>query len=347
MISDMIKQRRQAVFGFLNRVSPCDIRDTIIVSGAPRSGTTWLAELLRSLSGYKFLNEPLLLSNSKEARDAGFAWRTHISPDESHPQFRAFFERALSGRLPNGPLWHYQSKSRFGRLIEHVTRQKLVVKFCRAGRLLHWLLQQFDVRGTVMIIRHPCAVLASQLEHGGWAPDQLIYDIDSEEALGQIPDNIRNRYRNILDEISTRLGLMTAVWCLDYYVPFVEYARKGHPWVLVPYERLVLDGMSETERILEGVDAKMTDEVRKQLDVASAYASSDLETGNRRKQLSKWQDRLSGDQIDRILEIVTAFGLDFYTKELEPNYKRLSKLQTAARTGSHTAGDEQQTEDES
>jgi hypothetical protein len=46
-------------------------------------------------------------------------------------------------------------------------------------------------------------------------------------------------------------------------------------------------------------------------------------------QLSKWRDRLSDRQIDRILEIANAFGLDFYTDELEPDYERLSKLQTA------------------
>jgi hypothetical protein len=279
--------------------------------------------VLRELPGYKFLNEPLFLRNNALAREAGFRWRTNFAPEEDNAIAETFFENVLSGRVSRGPLWHYSSPSSIGRLFEHAINSKLVVKFCRAGRLLHWLLRHFEVRGTVFIIRHPCAVLASQLEHGGWALDQLPHDVESEEALGQMPDTVRTRFADVLEDISTRLEMMTARWCLDYYIPLIEYADSGHPWVLVPYERLVLEKKSEMNRILTALDAEATGAVRSQLKVASGYASEDLSTENHMRQLAKWRSRLSEKQISRVLEIVSAFNLDFYTEKVLPNYERM------------------------
>ena len=73
---------KKSIIQTLNRTLPRNPEDTIVVAGSPRSGTTWLAELLRRLPGYKFLNEPLLLPNNPAAQEVGFEWRTHIAPTE-------------------------------------------------------------------------------------------------------------------------------------------------------------------------------------------------------------------------------------------------------------------------
>jgi len=319
----MAKILKDVAFRAAAYAGECKIENTIVVAGAPRSGTTWLAELLRELPKYKFLNEPLFLRNNPVAREAGFEWRTHLSPEEENATAQAFLEDVLSGHVSRGPLWHYKTSSSTGRLFEHALSSKLVVKFCRAGRLLHWMLRRFEVRGTVVIIRHPCAVLASQLEHGGWSLDQLDHDVDSEKALGQMSDRVRDRFAEVLEGISTRLEMMAARWCLDYYIPLIEYADRGSPWILVPYERLVLDGEGEMDRVLSALGAEMTDAVRDQLAAASAYASSDLARTDGEQQLAKWRSRLSEEQIERVLDIVSAFELDFYTEELEPDYERM------------------------
>jgi hypothetical protein len=296
-----------------------------VVAGSPRSGTTWLAELLRELPRYKFLNEPLYLPNSPEARAANFGWRTVLSPEVEDPQAQAFFSDVLSGRVPHGPRWHYRADSPFGRLWEQATRDRLVVKFCRAGRLLHWLCNRFVVRGTVMIIRHPCAVLASQLEHGGWDAEHLDHPVESSDAFGQVPPEVRERFSGIFDGVTTRLEVMATVWCLDYYLPLVEHSHGENPWHLVTYERLVLDGRSEMKRVLSSVGAEMTGPIHEQLDEAATYASEDLALRDKQRQLSKWQDRLTQQQVDRVLEIVSAFGLDFYTEDLEPDHGALDR----------------------
>ena len=38
------------------------VRDAVVVAGSPRSGTTWLAEILAAMPQYKLIDEPLHLN---------------------------------------------------------------------------------------------------------------------------------------------------------------------------------------------------------------------------------------------------------------------------------------------
>ena len=150
------------------------MEDTIVVSGSPRSGTTWLAEIFRELPSYKLINEPLRLSTNPRAREAGFKWRTHVAPGEKRPELQSHLEDVLRGRVELGPAWHLRESNLLGKLQEYLVRRKLVVKFCRAGRMLHWMADRVPSRGIVVIIRHPCAVIASMLNMGdNWKPQDV------------------------------------------------------------------------------------------------------------------------------------------------------------------------------
>jgi hypothetical protein len=74
----MIRSAKHALFRGAGRLAACDPSDTIVVVGSPRSGTTWLLELLRALPGYKAINEPFWYDEVRQAH--GFAWRPHLAP---------------------------------------------------------------------------------------------------------------------------------------------------------------------------------------------------------------------------------------------------------------------------
>lgn len=304
-----------------------DIRDTIVVAGAPRSGTTWVAELLRELVGYKLFNEPLFLANYPEAREAGFSWRTHIPPGAHQPEAEAYLRKALTGQMPLGPGWHLEGSSALGRFTEHVTQRRMVVKFCRAGRLLRWLEATFDIQGIVLLMRHPCAVIASQLQHGRWDADQLVYNLDTRAAFGEMPDELYDQHAVLLDSLSTRLEVLAAVWCLDYYLPLIEHRDENPPWILMPYERLVTRGEEELERVLDTLNVSPTGSMLAQLHEPSRSAQGDFRSDSE-QQLSKWRNRLSTAQIDTVERIVSGFGLSqFYSRDLEPDYDALNSYQ--------------------
>jgi len=151
-------------------MNPCTIDETIAITGAPRSGTSWLLELLRSVPEYKALREPL--HRELAFRKYGFEWRTYLEPGTSSPLHRAYLDLVLTGRA-GIPGWHFEASTRIGQLVEHATRNQLIVKFYRLNRMLVWFGQQFATRGTIFIIRHPCAVVSSMMNHGLWSEENL------------------------------------------------------------------------------------------------------------------------------------------------------------------------------
>lgn len=100
-----------------------------------------------------------------------------------------------------------------------------------------------------------------------------------------------------------------------------------HPWILVPYERLVRHGSQELQRITQALGLEMTTEMKESLPEPSSSVKDTL-PDDRDRQLSKWERRLSSQQIDDILSVADSMGLSvIWTSDLEPNYDRLNDMQ--------------------
>ena len=318
---------KNRLFKIAGTLGECNIRDTVVVAGSPRSGTTWLLELLRTLPGYKAMNEPLMYEEARNGH--GFSWRTYLDPGAEAEAKRAYLGTILTGQLGISPAWYFEADSRPTQLVEHATRDRLVVKFCRLNRMLHWFCGQFDVRGPVFIVRHPCAVVASMLRHEAWDEDDFRGADRADHALhgGSLPESLRDVFGPVLDRIETQVEVLATMWCLDHYVPLIHHADGSYPWVLVPYERMVRRGREELRRITTALDVEVTREMRNQLDEPSGSVRDQLHQDVER-QLSKWRRRLSDRQVDDVLRIVDEVGLsDLYSRELEPDYDRLNEMQ--------------------
>jgi hypothetical protein len=324
----MLDALKSAVFKTVTRAgATCDLRDTIVVSGSPRSGTTWVLELLRTLPGYKALNEPLMYQDARN--EHGFSWRTYLEPGEEADEQRDYLETVLTGQLGVSPAWYFEAKSRPAQLLEHATRDRLVVKFCRMNRMLHWFCRQFDIRGPAFVVRHPCAVVASMMRHGKWDEDDLHGEQRPEQALhaNSLPPLLRDPFGDILTNIETQAEVLATIWCLDHYVPLMHHAETSYPWVLVPYERMVTEGQGELRRVTEALGVEMTAEMQNQLHQPSSSVRDQLHRDTQ-KQLSKWRRRLSDRQINDILRIVDDVGLsNIYTRDLEPDYETMNEMQ--------------------
>ena len=126
-----------------------------------------------------------------------------------------------------------------------------------------------------------------------------------------------------LKNIKTLEEILATTWCLDNIVPLYQ---KNPPWITVIYEKLVTDGESE----LNSIFGKIGEEKSVKLAVNHLKKPSMLTKGDADKivksselQLSKWKKALSEKQIERILKIVSDFGLDFYNSKIEPEHDNI------------------------
>lgn len=319
-------------FSAAGKIGSCKIEETVVIAGTPRSGTTLLLEALHRIPGYKAINEPLLTPRIQ--KKTGFDSRSYIQIGQSASRQRSFFDKVLRGQMDSSARWLFDAETTGGRILEHATKNKLMVKFCRINRMLPWFADQFDVQGILFIVRHPCAVVNSMLRYGQW--DKWTADFvhnnkhNRSNALhvDHLPDNVREIFAPILQRVSTQTEALTLMWCLDHYFPLV-YA-KDHPWILVSYERLIQNNQKELARITKALDMKLYDEVLNTLNQPSSSVKGKVNE-NAKTQISKWKQQLNSSQIDSILSIVDAAGLSaLYSDAADPHYDKLNDLQISA-----------------
>lgn len=298
-----------------------NVQDATVVAGSPRSGTTWLAELLHRALRRPMLDEPLHLK-WPDVKQAGITeWRPYMDSRAIAPETSDYLSQVLAGRVACNR--QFLSSDVPGQLYEFLIGKPRVVKFVRANRMLHWMAGQYDVEGLVLILRHPCAVVASQVDykHEGWKRTRLPSEKELQTGFGgRIPDWAFDRFYDVLSSVETTAGRLAAVWCLDTYFPLHE--TEAFPGIVTTYERLLLHEQEELDRILQLLGRPNTN-ASAALDQPSHSAAPDLNTENTHQQLAKWRDKLSTKQIGEVLGIVEGFGLDFYSEALEPNYARI------------------------
>ena len=314
-----------------------EIKDTILIAGAPRSGTTWLMEILSTLPRYTGIFEPLNPIWCPESFEIGFRSRTYLSSDTDWPEGENYLKKTFTGQIANLAIKDSIITSLLSGLsIKNIMRQflgdKLVVKSVNLNRLLPWIAQRFRLRKIFFIIRHPCAVVASQLKTGlcGYRPTSPPYKdifptlediLDEASKIKRIDPNIIEK----LKKIKTREEILATSWCLDNYVPL--YLSKAHSWSLIIYEKLVKEGEKEIECLFNEIGVKSVPRAAfHNLKKPSMVIIKDETKLIKRpeQQLSKWKQFLSEEQIDKILKIVSDFGLDIYTNQLEPEYNKIN-----------------------
>ena len=325
-----------------------DIKDTIVITGSPRSGTTLLMDILRVIPGYTGLFEPLNPIYFPESTKLGFQSRTYLPSKKDWPEGEKYLRKIFSGDLIYDSSWLQKgdySKQNFNSIISSYIDQlkpeklmhqllgnKLIIKFVRLNRLLPWVTERFQLRKIIFIIRHPCAVIASQLKTGfyGYHPTYPPYRdifpnretiLDEASKINELDQDLINR----LNVIKTHDEILAVSWCLDNYIP-LSYHKKNK-WTLSVYEKLILNGIEEIKNIFNEIsEKKIPSSCFKHLNIPSNLSISNEQKTitDSEKQLSKWKKHLSEKQIKNILSIVNAFGLDFYTEDIEPDYSAMN-----------------------
>ncbi len=305
-----------------------NINDTILIVGSPRSGTSWLMEILGNIPGYTYTFEPFNPIWCSNPQRWGFQNRLYIPDDRDWLEVENYLTDIFNGNLV-GFQHIYQTKPRY--LINLFFAKKLIVKSIRVTRLLPWLVKRFDLANIYYVIRHPCAVISSQIKTGfcGYHdalppyknifPD-LKYVLEEASKINGLDHNFLNKIKNIksLEEI------LAVVWCIDNYVPLS--ISKPYPWKVVIYERLVKDGKNEITRIFNEIKIKNIPSTTFQsLKTPSKLTpTEDLKQVTKvDKQLFKWKKSLSNRQIENIQRIISGFGFDFYTMDSEPTYEEI------------------------
>ncbi len=281
-----------------------DISKSIIISGVPRWGTTWFAELLTKNFNTALIWEPIHPDYYPPLTIHNLKIRPYFDKNYHDEKLYNSFKELLQGEvLTQGIL----QKTNINELL---VANFLTVKFCRANRMLPWLTQNFEFHKVIHLLRHPCAVVSSQLKFGAWndVPPHF-----TEDELK--PDGYIENYYDIIKPIQTIEEKLAAIWCLDNIIP-LNY-NSENKWVSITYENLLLN----PEQTFKNINIKFSDSIKNSLSKASSTTKkgSPVSSGtNKIKQLSYWQSTLTDTQIKSILNILKKFDLSIYNESIYP-----------------------------
>ncbi len=282
-----------------------DPKESILICGGRRSGTTWLAQTIASIPDSAILFEPLHPRQVPGVSRAGFTWNTYVRPGTSWPEGERFLDEVFRGRTLNA--WT-------GRLIPRPMRVTTwIVKCIRANRLLPWLAGRFPIRMPLLVVRHPCAVISSEIA-SGWRPHDALVDQALLEDFPQIAD--------VLGKVESQDEHRALDWAINALVPLSH--QKAGRYLTVPYEHL-FRGESTFEPIFRKWQLPMPERLTSRLGVWS-HTARDRDAGtDPRSALTDWTKQLRPEQVRQILAVTNALGLDFYGEDPEPDEARLAR----------------------
>lgn len=275
--------------GFYVDLGKRDHRDSVFLAGSGRSGTTWVADIVNHRRDYRLIFEPF--HPGKVALCEGFASKQYLRPGDRREEYLEPARRILTGEIRNP--W----TDRFHR--GFLARRRLI-KDIRANLLLGWMRANFPGMPMTLLLRHPCAVVASRLALG-WS-DNLSETMAQEALVEDFLTPFEDEIKGARDAFERHLFL----WCVDNYVPLMQFG-PGEIHISF-YEQLVADPMGETERLFAFLGGEAGERVAHALQRPSPLTRDGTVPGGAR--LDAWRRSLTEVQVRRAVEILGLFGLD-------------------------------------
>ena len=274
-----------------------DHRDSVFLAGSGRSGTTWLSEVIECRGGYRYVFEPF--NPARVGAFGHFRSKQYLRPDDAREEFLEPARLALTGALKSS--W----TDRFNRKL--VARRRLI-KDIRANLLLGWMRANFPGMPIVLLLRHPCAVVASRLALG-WK-DNLHETMEQGDLVEDYLRPMEAEIHAARDDFERHLFL----WCIDNYVPLQQFGRgEIH---LAFYENLLVNPEEELHSLSgflgEDLDERVYGELRRPSPLSRRGVPLPSVDG--------WRAGMSVRRLEKAGEILALFGLDrIYGEEPMPD----------------------------
>ena len=161
------------------------------------------------------------------------------------------------------------------------------------------------------MIRHPFAVVASQLQHGGW---------DYEFSQFEIPHGPFNEaytdHKTFLSSLQSKEEALTATWCLCNQVP-LKHPGNNKDWITINYETLLQNPEDLLARILQRWNMDTTKVATLDFTRLSTTAIQDGPV-TASTHIENWKKFFTGAQVERMVRVLDYFEIREYNADPYP-----------------------------
>lgn len=268
----------------------------------PRSGSTWLMELLMIQPKFKYCNEPLYLDNPIVKINSGLQNWSDLHSDSKLELIHSYFRKLNNGKFG------FLNPNPVGKYYRFFTN-RIIFKIIHGGEeRINWFRDSFNGQ-IIYLIRHPIAVALSHKKI-----TRLYSMLDSQ--YGDYFTENQKTFANKIIENGSEIEKVVLSWCLQNYVPL---KMRTDDWIFLTYEQLVLEPKVVIQYLSQKLEIENIERILERVEVPSMVKRfSDEETnqiisGSDRKQLiSKWRNKVSEEEEKTLFKIIDKFDLNIY-----------------------------------
>lgn len=283
----------------------------IFIFSVPRTGSTFLMEVLGAQPGMKSIDEPFSMNYPHANRELGVNnWPDAVTMANRRDVYGRYVDRLCKGQINDfkSPFW-----SQNGRF--YTTRNTL--KILHAGEdMLPWFEERFNCM-IVLLIRHPIPTVLSHDQH-----PRVDYFLRQPEMRAQFSTSHLSFAEHILATGSVyERGVID--WCLQYYPAFTHGIRPS--WTVISYEDLTVESAGAVKFLEQRLKLSPVKNLSRLIGKPSsstnqsdpdtvAFFKSGKASDSRDYLIEKWRNGLESGREERTFEILDGMGIDLYRR---------------------------------
>ena len=269
-----------------------NIKNTIIVAGTGRSGTTWVANIINYKNEYRDMFEPFFSNKTKDWQH--YPYKLYMRPDDIDKKLFTITRKILSGEVRNG--WIDKYNSRF--LCNY-----RIIKEIRVNLFLKWISLHFREVPIVFVIRHPCAVAYSRMKLG--------WDTHLKEILIQkkLIDDFLIEHLNEIKKPKNKFSEQIYLWAIENYVPLSQFRQNDNFYLLI-YENLCINPRHEITKLFHWIGKKIMSDIDTVIYKPSQVTEKHSAIVTGENLISNWTHYVNPVQIRETMNIIQRFNLD-------------------------------------
>ena len=297
----------------------------ILVTGAHRSGTTWVGKMLATGGETAYISEPLNIHHRPGVLDVPTKyWYTYIC-EQNQSEYLDAFEDTLNFR------YHIWEEIKAVRTVKDALRMFRDWSTFLRGKLFNkrpmlkdpfaifsapWFQNSFNCQ-IVIVIRHPAAFVSSLLRLG-WS-----FELDHLLAQPLLLDNVLQPYREELTALEMKsddiVGRGCLLWNLIYQV-VDGFRQEDIQFQLVRHEDLSHNPIEGYSKLFNYLGLHISEKAARAIS-RSTSAENPKEISTRKKHstnlnsvanLENWKHRLTKEEITSIHELTYETASLFY-----------------------------------
>jgi hypothetical protein len=279
-----------------------------------RSGTTWLAELLKAGLDAAIFWEPL--HPERGLISSKYGGRPYFT-DANKDDLKQKLLETLSGKGVN--TWTAKMENN---IIPFYTASKpFLIKFTRVNRLLPEIFSYFKfTKKPILLLRHPASVFLSQLATFGNPNEGFYWSPKRKSEIVNDPRYLQ--HKKFIDSQETLLFKEFSTYCMNNYHIY-ESEFKSDNYIVIFYEDLLVNPMETLgEVILEWRLEK--DKIRKIIYKLNKTNTSQGLEKNPELQMAKWDNKLTNIEKEKFQAILNYFRIKIYNMKAGRPIKEFS-----------------------